>query len=248
MKLVSPGALASLIVRRLEEAGEGSGLTTLSALLAEVVPYGVVRTRLGLAGKAEYDLAVIALLTNRELMQVDPAILEAAERALESPEPTLDFVPRLADALLRVRRPGDAGDPPAIAPGARPVEAAPQPAEPRGSGIETSEAAPGQDESVGSGEPSGRTGDGPRTEPIPAAPNRTPAPDGSPAANTPVDRPLAEGHGCWGCSADLPARVGVRFCPHCGRDQSSPRCTVCGDLLEPHWLFCPRCGRARGES
>jgi RNA polymerase subunit RPABC4/transcription elongation factor Spt4 len=49
---------------------------------------------------------------------------------------------------------------------------------------------------------------------------------------------------CAFCSQVLPVGRTVRFCPHCGGDQSSRPCPSCGEVLEREWRYCIACGSA----
>ncbi len=105
MKVASPSALARILHRRLSETGDPGRAITLGELLHAMLPYATVRGPLGLASKAEYDLALLGLLHSRELLQIDPVVLDGVARALEAPEPDLEFSDALADSLLRLRLP-----------------------------------------------------------------------------------------------------------------------------------------------
>lgn len=108
MKIASAEALARLLAERLAESGEPGRAITVAQLVEHVLPYPLVRERLGLAGKAEYDLAVLRLLTDRVLLQLDPALHEAAAKELDQPEPDLRPLEKLSESLLRVRDPARA--------------------------------------------------------------------------------------------------------------------------------------------
>jgi len=108
MKIASAEALARLLAERLAASGEPGRAVTVAQLVERILPYPLVRERLGLAGKAEYDLAVLRLLTDRVLLQLDPALHEAATKELEQPEPDLRPLEKLSESLLRVRDPARA--------------------------------------------------------------------------------------------------------------------------------------------
>lgn len=107
MKVASPATLARLLHERLSEDGDPTRSITLEALLNTVLPYSVARALLGLAGKGEYDVAMLGLLGSPALVQGDPAISEAVERELRLPEPGLAFEADLGDCLLRLRGTAD---------------------------------------------------------------------------------------------------------------------------------------------
>ncbi|MDX1576916.1 MAG: hypothetical protein R3266_00460, partial [Gemmatimonadota bacterium] len=96
--------MARLLRARLEaDDVDPHRVVTVAELLGRALPYPAVRSALHLAGKAEYDLSILRLLTTRELLQVDPAVLEAADRALEEVEPGLGFAEHLGECLVRLR-------------------------------------------------------------------------------------------------------------------------------------------------
>lgn len=53
----------------------------------------------------------------------------------------------------------------------------------------------------------------------------------------------AAGQVCSGCSQELPAIEGVRFCPFCGQDIRIVACPGCGMRIEAEWSYCVGCGR-----
>jgi predicted RNA-binding Zn-ribbon protein involved in translation (DUF1610 family) len=266
MKVTSPDRLARLLHDRLAEAGDPGRAVTLARLLDTHLSYPVARAALGMAGKGEYDVALLGLLVDRSLLQVDPAVEAAARRELEGTEPGLGFARSLADRLLRLRRstdapeslegetdvaslvdrlmdepvetPTDDVDPPgpeAIEPAAEeaadvpvPVQTTPEPSEP---------ISPAPEVEPGETEPASEIPASPAPETDANEPQAEPDPEQS-APSVPAPGP------CWSCDAELPDRDGLKYCPHCGSDQEAPRCTACGDRLEPDWSFCPRCGRS----
>jgi hypothetical protein len=52
---------------------------------------------------------------------------------------------------------------------------------------------------------------------------------------------------CWSCSNALPDRRGLRYCPHCGVDQTCRPCGGCDAELDHGWAFCPICGEPAGR-
>jgi len=106
MELTSPEALARLLSVRLAEGGDPFRSIPLSEFLNHHLSYPYVRAALGLAGKGEYDVAVLRLLTDPTRLEVDPAVSAAAQGELATPEPALGFSGPLADRLLRIRAGG----------------------------------------------------------------------------------------------------------------------------------------------
>jgi hypothetical protein len=47
---------------------------------------------------------------------------------------------------------------------------------------------------------------------------------------------------CDFCEGSLPGGRVVKFCPHCGSDQTLQPCGSCREPLEPGWKFCIGCG------
>lgn len=102
---MSHEALGRLLLRRLEESPQNRGEPLSVAELHRVlIPYHECRDELGLATKAEYDLALLRLLRSGEVVAVqEEALAKAVERELESPEPGLAFLRNFAAAQLLVR-------------------------------------------------------------------------------------------------------------------------------------------------
>lgn len=51
---------------------------------------------------------------------------------------------------------------------------------------------------------------------------------------------------CAFCKGSLPGGRVIRFCPHCGMDQSMKPCASCREPLDPTWKFCIACGNQQG--
>jgi len=258
MKVASPAALAGLLRSRLAETGDPLRVVTLSELLLSILPYPVARAALDLAGKAEYDLAMLGFLRRGDLVQVDPAVVAAVEREAESPEPSLAFAAGLGDSVLRLREPvvADPGLEPVVAdPGLEPeperfalieptelwtpeperIEADVEPAKlvvdpPPPPAVPPPEPDAGSMGGTGEGDEASLAGPRVVTEPEPWVPDPTMAPT------------------CWQCGEPLPDRPIVFFCTQCGVSQDNRRCTECGDRVESAWRFCGRCGTGLNSS
>jgi len=91
---MSAVALGRLLVRRMEEEGGGPGdPLTVADVRSRLLPYRLCRTELDLATKAEYDLALLGLLSEPDLVEVeDEELREAVARELASAEPELDVL------------------------------------------------------------------------------------------------------------------------------------------------------------
>jgi double zinc ribbon protein len=73
------------------------------------------------------------------------------------------------------------------------------------------------------------------------------SPGDRPPAGPDPNRPPAGGLSaatCTACGRKLPPGPGVRFCPHCGRDQTRTRCPECQTEIEVAWRHCVNCGSA----
>lgn len=252
MRVASPEAIARLLLARLDERGERHRPVTLGQLVGELLPYERVRPALGLAGKAEYDLSMLALLRAREYLMVDPALSEAVEEALRAPEPELAALDELSEALVKLRdggRPIERGDPvrrdrEEDAPGDAFDESEPPAARelhrPADRKPDRPVAGPSR---PAAGEPPRR--DAPKTPPRRTGDAHASA---SPRATPAGPTPARERERCSECGRPRPDRAGARFCPFCGADQTERRCADCGETLEPAWSYCPVCGRAVEDS
>lgn len=226
-------ALAELLARRAGAAWiEDRAALPLAEVLGRHLAYPVCRDELGFASKAEYDLAVLRLLDDPDLLvPEDPALTEAVQDELVSAEPSLRVLASLEEVglrpgpgLRRRQRARAKGPGPSEAGEAREVDPAPGRRPPRVAG------------------------------PSVASPDAWPEP-----VEVPVPRVFAfgeeeggedgggEGGGpaaCGACGRELPGRDGVRFCPWCGEAHGEPRCGACYGPLEAGWRFCPTCGEA----
>lgn len=96
-------ALIALLTRRLADEGlPAESPISIAELHRRLVPYVVCRDALGLATKAEYDMALLRLLANPGLQVQERALREAVERELTSPEPGLAILQRFAASEVRL--------------------------------------------------------------------------------------------------------------------------------------------------
>ncbi|HKK26747.1 MAG TPA: zinc ribbon domain-containing protein [Gemmatimonadota bacterium] len=233
---MSAVALGRLLVRRMEEEGGGSGEPlTVADVRSRLLPYRLCRSELDLATKAEYDLALLGLLSEPDLVEVENEELrEAVARELSSAEPELDVL-RGFDSTVVGLGPGLTGG--KIGRGSRrrrsaSAEGRERSAETAGAGRMSAEARPDA-----SPRPDARSG--PDTQSRPDAqqtPDAQQAPDAEAARSAAEDR-------CRSCGVSLPESREIRFCPHCGAEQGPMRCRACGEEIEPDWRYCPSCGR-----
>lgn len=132
---MSAVALGRLLARRVAEEGEDAGgPVTLEDVRRRLVPYRLCRGELDLATKAEYDLALLGLLSEPELVRVlDEALREAVSRELASAEPELSVLRDFDTSLVELgpelggARAAPLPEAPAAGPGPE-EETAPEPA------------------------------------------------------------------------------------------------------------------------
>jgi predicted RNA-binding Zn-ribbon protein involved in translation (DUF1610 family) len=53
---------------------------------------------------------------------------------------------------------------------------------------------------------------------------------------------------CAYCGGRLPTARAVKFCPHCGQNQTIRVCPECRSEIEPGWKHCVNCGHAVSEA
>ena len=227
---------------------------TVAELYQDIAPYRRMRELAGLEMHADYEHALIRFLAGEGgYARLDP---ETAADELgieaESSDPDLSLYRKFAACDVRLSLPQPSGrlasdDAP------RPVPPAPPPiSELAARAVEAARAA-----AVVADEP-------PR--PAPPPPPATPAPSIAPsieetlraletdvgASRGAAPRPPAARKGsqprstprCAFCGQHLPGDRDVRFCPHCGVDQTARQCGSCGDEMEAGWRFCVACGAA----
>lgn len=118
----------SLLQKRMARENLGADqAVTVAELHRQLLPYHACRDELRFATKAEYDMAMLGLLSDRDRITVaEPALAEAISKETEQAEPGLGFLQRFAASEITV----------AEAPVA--VEASPEPSEPSPAPSETS--------------------------------------------------------------------------------------------------------------
>ncbi len=95
----------------------------------------------------------------------------------------------------------------------------------------------------------------PEAEPWPeSTQEEEPGPVAAPAIPEPTSRPTPppfdmsppepEAAQCDFCGGSLPAGRQANFCPHCGQNLATIRCTKCSTELELGWRHCINCGQA----
>jgi len=212
-------ALKDLLARRLSEEGVSiQSPIAVAELYRRLVPYSICREALGLATKAEYDLALLRLLADDGSLDVEErALREAVSRELASPEPGLAILQRFAASEVRL---AGSDDPPEPAQGLTPAEPAGPPPVSYESERLAQDRIPGLDDM--------------EFLPEHQVADEVRGPTGGTASEA-----------CMACRDPLPRRDGLRYCPSCGADQHRWPCGSCGALVERGWRFCAMCGSAQ---
>lgn len=211
---------------------------SVSEIYEHLVPYRTHRDVIGAGMSAEYEYALLRLLSGEGgyLRLESEAAKEAIRRELESSNPNTTVYREFAAAPVRLE-PGRLGEAALEVPFAEPAALA---------------AAP--DGEAGGADPSRRVA-GTGAPGLPDAPGAAWEPA---AAARPVGAP-EEGGGamglfadagaaalperCWACDGTLPQRATLRFCPRCGVNVRIVPCPECGEELELGWRYCITCGR-----
>ena len=254
-------ALAHIVHEERPEALARS--VTVAELYQDIAPYRRMRELAGIEMHADYEHALIRFLSGEggfarldpetaadelgiEAESSDPDLSlyrkfaacdvrlalgampapVAREKPIAPPEPEPLRLDSRAPALVETidDEPEEVPEPP------RPV--APKPQVPVATVEETLRAlAP--EPPAAPGRPAGRTA---------PAPSRGAASAG--AVSRPVAAPAQRDVRCGYCGQGLPTDRSVRFCPHCGVDQTARQCAECGESLEESWRFCVACGAA----
>ena len=203
----------------------------VAEIYQELIPYGVVRGPLDLALNADYEHALLRLLSGEDgLLRLEPAAArEELRREAESATPRTGLYRKFAQSPVLVTAPdghasdGDPDRPEAAeaAPGGPPPETVAFPFDPPE--LEAPRAAP------------------------PAAETGRSAPGRESDAAEESEEPSFAGEPCAFCPETLPDDPRVRFCPYCGADQRLLPCERCGAVLERGWRYCISCGHEPGR-
>lgn len=244
----------------------------VSEVYKDVVPYRLVRSKLGVELNADYEHALLRLLGGEGgvLRLESEEARQELEQEADAPYPFTGLFRKFAGSEVRVRYPapdqaddavatasdgGDSGDE------APPLEETTAQGEPGSS--------PRADEA--DSRPRAAVPDPPGTEEAEPPPRAAPVPVTADAQEVPT-RPLAGNENvvraaspvrlhreeedvagvqdegpvdqdvCAFCSDALPVGRRVRYCPFCGADQRLLPCPRCDTVLERGWRFCIRCG------
>ena len=99
-------ALRALLERRLaQEDLPSNAPIAVAELHKRLVPYALCREALGLATKAEYDVALLRLLDDAAVRIEERALREAVRRELGSPEPGLAILQRFSASEVSLAHP-----------------------------------------------------------------------------------------------------------------------------------------------
>lgn len=218
--------LVERLYRRLLESAsewppEDAGSLTIADLYQHLIPYRGVRHALGVLELAQYEHALLRLLAGEGgfLRVLDEDVRRELASELMAPNPILGIYRDYAAVEVELREPvGENG------------RAAPPPFDADLSS--PAAAAYGVSETAG------------EVEPIPPPLMPADAVRVAPAPSAPATEPAT----CVACREPLPDVEGLRFCPHCGADQTGVACGSCGALIRETWNFCIRCGAARPAS
>jgi hypothetical protein len=209
---------------------------TVAEIYQELVPYRAVRGEGGFAMNADYEHALLRLLSGEDsLIRLEPASArEAILKELKSPNPNVSIYREYAgcDAWVRPleeRRPDvatqDEGN---LAAGyAAPWETG----------------GPDHDRAEHTDVPSATSDDIDDIDDDATSTVDVAADDaGRAATDGGFARAATSSSRCIFCDSELPQRRSARYCPHCGGDQQMRPCGECGEPLEPGWSFCVACG------
>ena len=188
---------------------------TIADLYQRLVPYRAVRGQVGVIELAEYEHALLRLLSGeRNYLEVaDSDVRLEIQRELASLNPILGIYRDYSTATLRVNP----------ANGAAMSERQEEPDEVTSPRADAS--APG--------------------EQVMTAGSTIPSPGGFDSLTAVPKRSSGPRSECEDCGRSLPMTAAVRFCPYCGSEQAPEPCAHCGAAMEREWSFCIQCGTRR---
>lgn len=211
---------------------------SVSEIYQHLVPYRTHRDVIGAGMSAEYEYALLRLLSGEGgyLRLESEAAMEAIRRELESSNPNTTVYREFAAAPVRLE-PGPLGEAAPAVPFAEPAAFAGETG-PDGGG--TAAAAPGGEGSEAA------DSCGVAWTADPGLPDAAPGAPWGPAAAADLFADAAAAalpERCRACGATLPRRAALRFCPRCGVNVRIVPCPECGEELELGWRYCIACGR-----
>ena len=215
---------------------------TVAELYQDIAPYRRMRDLAGIEMHADYEHALIRVLSGEgDFARIDPdTARDALAIEAEAMDPDLSAYRKYAGCEVWLTPGPRRGLPPVLP---RPV---PPPAEPLSRALPEPPTPPPAALSV--------EDEAPAAPPIPrrevaSAPDieaalRATSEPPAPRASRPKEPAPPTSSRCGYCGQALPGQRDVRFCPHCGGDQTSRQCADCGEPLEAGWRFCVACGAA----
>lgn len=216
----------------------------VSDLYQTLVPYSAVRSDLGVELNADYEHALLRLLSGeRGLLRLEPAhARDELRREVDAPYPFVGLFRKFSGSDVWVSMPesdarAEAGEPQEAE---APADAGSDPAPT----ARTAELSVDRAERPAAERPAERAtvrlrpGGG-----AAAVPARAPVRLHKPSPEQQSERLPDEVAACAFCSEDLPAGRRVRFCPYCGGDQRLQPCPRCEAVLEQEWRYCISCGQ-----
>lgn len=217
----------------------------VSDLYQTLVPYSAVRSALGVELNADYEHALLRLLSGeRDLLRLEPAhARDELRREVRAPYPYVGLFRKFSGSDVWVTMPeADLGAEPEATPevAAAPAGSTPdpeptlRPAELSVDRADRPAAERDTDRATVRLRPAGGA--------APAA-ARAPVQLHRPTPQPPSERVAEEAAVCAFCTEDLPVGRRVRFCPHCGGDQRLQPCPRCEAVLEQGWRYCISCGQ-----
>lgn len=189
---------------------------TVGDIYQHLVPYRTVRQELGFGELAEYEHALLRLLSGeRDYLVVERAdVQEEFQRELRTPNPILGVYRDYAEVGVYLN------------------PYAPEPAAPDLTSPPPAAAPDRASRFAGSGDAD-----------APGVVLDVTAPEPPARAAAPPQRPRPKS--CTGCRSNLPPGRDVRFCPFCGKCLAPIPCPECSTTVEPEWRFCISCGWPR---
>ncbi len=197
--------------------GDFSRPVTVSEIYQQLLPYRAARTAVGFEMNADYEYAMLRLLSGEgNFARLEPGeVRETLRSELESPNPNVGLFREYANCDVWITEPPK---------WVFEMVDEPDPVIPQISEDDEAEDIEILLEDVVEEEEEEVT-------PPAAPPSAAPKPTVTPAVQH-----------CAFCNGELPGGRLANFCPHCGSDQSQRPCPGCGELLEPSWRFCANCG------
>lgn len=205
---------------------------TVAEIYQELVPYRGVRETLGFELNADYEHALLRLLSGEgDLLRLEPSTArDELREELQSPNPYVGLYRKFAacDVWVKLEPRAGAQD---TAPAAAPITTAPAP----------------EVTAPLTAAPPATPAASPAVSPDVVVPPAVVVPpsDQPHAADTASDLdPSTLPANCPFCHEAMPTGRVARYCPHCGGDQRSRPCARCGEVLDYAWRYCISCGAA----